>query len=93
MALATDYDVWHEEHDAVSVEAVVANLNKNVATARVVLGRVLPRLGGPCAAGCSSALASAVITNPAAFPARTRKRLGILLDRYFPPKKKGTARG
>ena len=43
MALATDYDVWHEEHDAVSVEAVVANLMKNVATARVVLGRVLPR--------------------------------------------------
>jgi 5'-methylthioadenosine phosphorylase len=93
MALATDYDVWHEEHDAVSVEAVVANLNKNVATARVVLGRVLPRVGGPCEVGCPSALASAVITNPAAFPARTRKRLGILLDRYFPPKKKGRARG
>ena len=66
MALATDYDVWHEEHDAVSVEAVVANLNKNVATARVVLGRVLPRLGGPCGAGCPSALATAVITNPIA---------------------------
>jgi hypothetical protein len=72
---------------------VVANLNKNVATARVVLGRVLPRLGGPCGAGCPSALASAVITNPAAFPAGTRKRLGILLDRYFPPVKKRTARG
>ena len=55
MALATDYDVWHEEHDAVSVEAVVANLNKNVATARVVLGRVLPRLGGSCGVGCPSA--------------------------------------
>ena len=93
MALATDYDVWHEEHDAVSVEAVVANLNKNVATARVVLGRVLPRLGGPCGAGCPNALASAVITDPAAFPAATRKRLGILLDRYFPPVKKRTARG
>jgi 5'-methylthioadenosine phosphorylase len=92
MALATDYDVWHEEHDAVSVEAVVANLNKNVATARVVLGRVLPRLGGPCGAGCPSALASAVITNPAAFPARTRKRLGILLDRYFPLVKKRSER-
>jgi 5'-methylthioadenosine phosphorylase len=93
MALATDYDVWHEEHDAVSVDAVVANLNKNVATARVVLGRVLPRLGAPCGAGCPSALASAVITNPTAFPAATRKRLGILLDRYFPPVKKRTARG
>jgi 5'-methylthioadenosine phosphorylase len=93
MALATDYDVWHEEHDAVSVEAVVANLNKNVATARVVLGRVLPRLGMPCGAGCPNALASAVITDPATFPAATRKRLGILLDRYFPPVRKRTARG
>jgi len=93
LALATDYDVWHEEHDAVSVEAVVANLLKNVATARVVLGRVLPRLGKPCAVGCPSALASAVITNPAAFPPRTRKRLALLLDKYFPPAKKGASRG
>src|SRR5262245_61085583 len=84
MALATDYDVWHEEHDAVTVEAVVANLMKNVATARVVLAAVLPKLGAPCTAGCPSALASAVITSPAAFPPRTRKRLGLLLDRYFP---------
>ena len=38
LALATDYDVWHEEHEAVTVEAVVANLLKNVATANVVLG-------------------------------------------------------
>ncbi len=93
MALATDYDVWHEEHDAVSVEAVVANLMKNVATARAVLGRVLPRVGKPCAVGCPSALASAVITNPAAFPPRTRKRLALFLDKYFPSKKKRGARG
>ncbi len=93
LALATDYDVWHDEHDAVSVEAVVANLMKNVATARVVLGRVLPRLQGACTRGCPSALASAVITNSAAFPSGTRKRLGLLLDRYFPAAKKRTASG
>jgi 5'-methylthioadenosine phosphorylase len=93
LALATDYDVWHAEHDAVSVEAVVANLMKNVATARVVLGRVLPRLQGACTGGCPSALASAVITNPAAFPSGTRKRLGLLLDRHFPAAKRRTARG
>ena len=94
LALATDYDVWHEEHDAVTVEAVVANLMKNVATARVILGRVLPRVGGePCAAGCASALASAVITNPAAFPPRTRERLGLLLDHYFPAATRARRRG
>jgi len=89
LALATDYDVWHESHAAVTVEAVVANLLKNVATAKVVLRRVIPQVGKPCAAGCGDALASAVITDPRAFPPRTRKRLGLLLDRYFPPKGKG----
>ena len=93
LALATDYDVWHETHAAVSVEAVVANLMKNVATAKVVLKRVIPRVGKPCDAGCGDALANAVITNPAAFPPRTRQRLALLLDRYFPPKAKARRRG
>jgi 5'-methylthioadenosine phosphorylase len=93
LALATDYDVWHEGHDAVTVEAVVANLLKNVATAKAVLARAIPRIGAPCAAGCASALASAVITAPTAFPPWTRKRLALLLDKYFPPRKKGAARG
>ena len=93
LALVTDYDVWHETHGAVTVESVVANLLKNVATAKDVLLRAVPRIGKPCSAGCGSALANAVITNPAAFPPRTRKRLALLLDRYFPPRKKGRARG
>ncbi len=93
LALVTDYDVWHDTHDAVTVEGVVANLLKNVATARAVLLRALPRIGKPCAAGCGDALASAVITSPAAFPPRTRKRLALLLDKYFPARKKGRGRG
>jgi 5'-methylthioadenosine phosphorylase len=83
LALATDYDVWHESHAAVTVEAVVANLLKNVVTAKVVLRRMIPRVGKPCTAGCGDALASAVITDPKRFPPRTRKRLALLLDRYF----------
>src|SRR5207247_489420 len=47
LALATDYDVWHETHAAVSVEAVVQNLLKNVATAREVLRAVIPTLAPP----------------------------------------------
>jgi 5'-methylthioadenosine phosphorylase len=86
LALATDYDVWHDGHAAVTVEAVVANLMKNVATAKVVLAWAIPRVGKPCAGGCGDALASAVITNPRAFPPRTRRRLALLLDRYFPPR-------
>jgi len=93
LALVTDYDVWHDTQDAVTVEGVVANLLENVATARAVLLRALPRIGKPCAAGCGAALASAVITSPAAFPPRTRKRLALLLDKYFPARKQGRGRG
>jgi 5'-methylthioadenosine phosphorylase len=84
LALATDYDVWHETHDAVSVEAVVENLLKNVATAKGVLRRLIPMVGGPRACECPSLLKHAVITNPAAFPHATRRRLDLLLGKYFP---------
>jgi 5'-methylthioadenosine phosphorylase len=84
LALATDYDVWHPEHDAVTVEAVVQNLLRNVSTAKDVLGRALPKAGEQCRTGCRDALASAVITSPAKFPPATRKRLALLLDRHFP---------
>jgi 5'-methylthioadenosine phosphorylase len=86
MALATDYDVWHEEHDAVTVEAVVANLMKNVATAKEVLRRVIPLIPESCEHGCPEALRSAVITDPGAFPPRARKKLALFLDRHFPAK-------
>jgi 5'-methylthioadenosine phosphorylase len=84
LALATDYDVWHEGHDAVTVEAVIQNLLKNVETAKDVLRRLIPAVTPPRACGCSSLLANAVITQPGAFPLATRRRLDLLLGKYFP---------
>src|SRR5881409_390677 len=84
LALATDYDVWHETHEAVSVEAVIANLGKNVAKAKAVLRHVIPMIGGSRVCECPSLLKAAVITSPKAFAPKTRKRLALLLDRYFP---------
>src|SRR5205807_616191 len=65
-------------------EAVVQNLLKNVATAKDVLRRVIPVIGPPRTCECASLLKDAVITNPKAFPPATRKKLGLLLDPYFP---------
>ena len=103
LALVTDYDVWHEGHDAVTVEAVIQTLLKNVETAKDVLRRVIPALGPPRACPCASLLQNAVITSPAAFPHDTRRRLDLLIGKYFPlerrgkpaarAKRKGTARG
>jgi 5'-methylthioadenosine phosphorylase len=84
LALATDYDVWHESHEVVTVEAVVANLLKNVATAKEVLRRVIPTVAGPRTCECPSLLKSAVITHPESFPLAARRRLDLLIGKYFP---------
>ena len=84
LALATDYDVWHDSHEAVTVAAVIQNLLRNVETAKDVLTRVIPAVAPPRTCPCPSLLAHAVITSPAAFPLSTRRRLDLLLGKYFP---------
>jgi 5'-methylthioadenosine phosphorylase len=84
LALATDYDVWHETHEAVTVEAVVRNLLQNVETAKDVLCRLIPAVSLLRTCPCPSALASAVITSPSVFPLATRRRLDVILGKYFP---------
>ena len=84
LALATDYDVWHETHHAVTVEAVIANLLKNVVTAKEVLRRLIPAVGPPRTCPCPALLKNAIITNPKTFPATTRKKLDLLIGKYFP---------
>ena len=67
VAMVTDYDCWHEEHDAVTVEQVIKVLHGNADKARSVVKDVLPRLAaprGPCPAGCDTALQYALITAP-----------------------------
>lgn len=103
LALVTDYDVWHETHEAVSVESVVQNLLRNVATARQVLALAIPAVRTPRDCDCPGLLRSAVITSPAAFPAATRRRLDLIIGKYFPvdgttmvrrsTRKRGTRRG
>jgi 5'-methylthioadenosine phosphorylase len=84
LALVTDYDVWHDSHETVSVETVVQNLLRNVATARDVLRRVIPAVGPARTCPCPGLLRNAVITTPSAFPIATRRRLDLLIGKYFP---------
>jgi 5'-methylthioadenosine phosphorylase len=84
LALATDYDVWHETHGAVTVEAVVQSLLRNVATAQAVLRTVIPAIPPVRDCPCAELLRNAVITAPGAFPLATRRRLDLLLGKYFP---------
>ena len=68
VAMVTDYDCWHPDHDHVTVEQVVKFLLGNADNARSLVRAVVPKIGaprGPCAAGCDRALDHALITGPA----------------------------
>ncbi len=83
VAMATDYDCWHEGHDDVTVEAVVAVMNQNVGNARQVIVSALPQVLGDFGCHCNQALTSAIMTAPEAIPAEARTRLGLLIDKYL----------
>ncbi len=84
IALATDYDCWHEGHDDVSVEAVIAIIQKNVAMARNIVKASASRLdASPCTRGCAEALQYAIMTDKALIPEKTRKELEPIMGRYF----------
>jgi len=84
LALVTDYDCWHEEEAAVSVDGVVENLRRNAEAAARILRRALRELPGERGCGCGEALRNAILTRPEAVPEATRRRLAALVHRYLP---------
>ena len=83
IALATDYDCWHEEEEAVTADSILAVLHRNVEMARKIVKRLAPRRPMPRKCGCPDALGAAIITDRAKIPAAARRRLGLLLDKYL----------
>jgi 5'-methylthioadenosine phosphorylase len=85
LSLATDYDVWHETEEPVTVELVLQNLSANIANAKAVIKTTLAALGAPGAPACDcgSSLRNTIVTAPSAVPAATRKKLGLLVDKYL----------
>jgi 5'-methylthioadenosine phosphorylase len=86
LALVTDYDCWHEAHDAVSVETVVEYLNKNVRNAQVIMREAVKRLAAAeRACACGSAIKSAIFTPPELWPEATTKKLDAIIKKYRKP--------
>ena len=86
VAMVTDYDCWHPDHAAVTVEAIVRTLQENAAAARrlvAALGEALAAERGPCPAGCDRALENAVITAPEARDPAMVKRLDAVAGRVL----------
>ena len=82
-AMVTDYDCWHPEHDAVTVNDIVANLVKNAENACRMVAAAVAAMPTTRSCKCGSALAHALITDRKAVPETTRKKLGILIEKYF----------
>jgi len=83
VAMVTDYDCWHEDHDAVTVADIIANLMKNAENACKVVAEAVAKLPAARSCKCGSALSHAILTDRALVPEATKKKLGILIDKYI----------
>ena len=83
MAHVTDYDVWHESESPVTVEMVIQTLNKNTEVAQDAIRNLIRAMHHERSCSCGQALETALITNPKAIPAETRKKLDLLVNKYL----------
>lgn len=83
IALATDYDCWHEVEDEVSVDNVVAVLKGNAQRAKKVLTHAIPKVPAEHDCIAANALEYAILTDKAAIPEETKKRLAPIVGKYL----------
>jgi 5'-methylthioadenosine phosphorylase len=83
IALVTDYDCWHPDHDAVTVDMVVATLLQNAKTAQHLIAEAVEKLPAERACSCGRALQSAIITRPEAIPAAVKNELAPIIGKYL----------
>ena len=84
IALVTDYDCWHPDHDSVTVEMIIANLVRNASTAQQIIAEAVGRLPATRGCACGRALEHAIITRPEAVPAQVKQALAPIVGKYLP---------
>ena len=83
IAMVTDYDCWHPDHDHVTVEQIIAVLNRNAENAANVVRNSVAALGPGRGCKCGEALATAIMTAPEAVPPATRAKLELIVGKYL----------
>ena len=83
VALVTDYDCWHPDHDSVTVEMVMSTLGKNAATAQQIIAGAVERLPYERTCECASALKYALVTRPEMVPDQIKRDLAPIIGRYI----------
>jgi 5'-methylthioadenosine phosphorylase len=86
VAMVTDYDCWHPHHDSVTVEQIIGVLTKNAENACKVVRETVARMPKERSCGCGTTLAHAILTDRDKIPVATRKKLGLILDKYLDKK-------
>jgi len=83
IALVTDYDCWHPDHDSVTVEMIIGTLNTNSAMAQQIIAGAVETLPYERTCECASALKYALITRPDVVPDQTKKDLAPIIGKYI----------
>ncbi|HXY01856.1 MAG TPA: S-methyl-5'-thioadenosine phosphorylase [Candidatus Limnocylindrales bacterium] len=83
IAMITDYDCWHPEHDSVTVATIIATLNQNATNAQNVLREAIKTMPAERACKCGDALKHAIITDPKVVPAKTKRVLSAIIGKYL----------
>jgi len=83
VAMVTDYDCWHPAHESVTIEQVVANLQKNAENAAKVVRNAVAGIPKARGCRCGQALATAILTDRDKIPPHTRQKLSLLLGKYL----------
>jgi 5'-methylthioadenosine phosphorylase len=83
VAMVTDYDCWHNDHDAVTVDQIVGNLVKNAENAAKVVRAAVAAMPPARDCKCGSALSHALLTDRKAIPEKTKKKLELLVGKYL----------
>ncbi len=83
LAMVTDYDCWHPEHDSVTLSQIIENLNRNTENAQKVLREALRAMPHGLSSIAHNALASAIITDRKKIPPQAKKRLAAIIGKYI----------
>jgi 5'-methylthioadenosine phosphorylase len=83
IAMITDYDCWHPEHESVTASQIIATLNQNAENAQRVLRATVRELPAARTCKCGSALQHALVTDLKLVPAATKKRLAAIIGKYL----------
>src|ERR1700726_4523214 len=83
ISMVTDYDCWHPNHDAVTLDEIIQNLNRNTSNVQRVLREVVRELPEARSCKCGTALSHAILTDRAVISAATKRRLAPIIGKYI----------